>query len=141
MLLMLPAAAATMQRMAKSFHVGVKALIVRKERILLLRSQSFWDLPGGRIEGAESPLETLERELNEELPGIRDIEIGALLGWQRARQYRHKDHALLLVAFRVDAHVPDPIRLSVEHDHAEWVQIACAREILEHVAIDWSRID
>ena len=49
------------------FQVGVKAL-VRDEtgQILLVREttheQSYWDIPGGRMEPGEDLLQTLERE-------------------------------------------------------------------------------
>ena len=54
------------------FQVGVKAL-VRDEtgRILLVREtayeQSYWDIPGGRMEPGEDLLQTLVRELSEEI--------------------------------------------------------------------------
>jgi ADP-ribose pyrophosphatase YjhB (NUDIX family) len=55
------------------FQVGIKALITDSDgRILLLQSQAKdgterWDLPGGRMDENESFMQTLSRELIEEI--------------------------------------------------------------------------
>ena len=67
------------------FHLGVKALLFGENgEMLLLRlnpkkfdlsadeNQVIWDLPGGRINRGETPLEALRREVFEET-GIREI--------------------------------------------------------------------
>lgn len=67
------------------FHLGVKALLFReKGEMLLLRlnpkkfdltadgDQVIWDLPGGRINRGETPLDALRREVFEET-GITEI--------------------------------------------------------------------
>ena len=67
------------------FHLGVKALLFREDgSMLLLRlnpkkfdlsadeDQVIWDLPGGRINRGETPLDALRREVFEET-GIREI--------------------------------------------------------------------
>ncbi len=50
---------------------SVKALLQHKGKYLILREQmhkgDVWDLPGGKIEYGESPIEALKRELKEEL--------------------------------------------------------------------------
>lgn len=47
----------------------VSGIIIKDNKILLVtsRDQSFYWTPGGKIEGAESAAEALERELKEEL--------------------------------------------------------------------------
>jgi 8-oxo-dGTP diphosphatase len=49
----------------------------RGELLLLLRDDkpeipypNTWDLPGGHVEGNESPRECISREMAEELPGL-----------------------------------------------------------------------
>lgn len=63
-------------------HAAVKAVIMDGGRFLVLRQRTavgdFWDLPGGRMEHGESPLEALRREIVEET-GL-DVEIGEMLG-------------------------------------------------------------
>jgi 8-oxo-dGTP diphosphatase len=52
-------------------------LNARGEVLLLLRDNkpgipypNTWDLPGGHVEGSESPSECIRREMDEELPGL-----------------------------------------------------------------------
>jgi 8-oxo-dGTP pyrophosphatase MutT (NUDIX family) len=130
--------------MSKSFLIGAKGLLFNNGNILLLRdSRQFWDLPGGRIDADESPIQALSRELTEELPGIRDISIGPLVGWHRARNFSpKKDHSLMLLIFLVTAQVPEPVKLSHEHDHAEWMSIERAKSVSVQMAnIDWDRVE
>jgi 8-oxo-dGTP pyrophosphatase MutT (NUDIX family) len=56
------------------FQIGIKGLIRNGEgKILLLKipawggSPSYWDMPGGRMEPGESFIQTLQRELREEI--------------------------------------------------------------------------
>ncbi len=123
----------------RSFHVGIKGLIVRDGRFLLLRNGSFEDLPGGRIDDRENPIETLRRELAEELPGIRDVQVGPLLGCDRVADLR-EDLSLFIVVYEVAAELPDPIALSPEHDHAEWAPLELAKERLAQMPIEWDRV-
>lgn len=58
-----------------NFRLGVYALVLCDGHVVLIRKAKGpytgqWDLPGGRIEFGESPLEALERELMEET-GLR----------------------------------------------------------------------
>ena len=123
----------------RSFHVGIKGLIVRDDRFLLLRHGSFRDLPGGRIDDRENPIETLRRELAEELPGIQKVRVGQLLGCDRVADLR-EDLSLFIVVYEVAAELPDPISLSPEHHYAEWAPLELAKEMLAHMPVDWDRI-
>jgi 8-oxo-dGTP pyrophosphatase MutT (NUDIX family) len=58
-----------------SLH-GVKCVITDGDMLLLVRhtyGRACWDLPGGRIERAEPPVEAAAREMREEL-GLRDAD-------------------------------------------------------------------
>ena len=50
---------------------AVKALIQKEEKILVLETEAgeetYWVLPGGKVEYGEHPMQTLEREIEEEL--------------------------------------------------------------------------
>lgn len=63
-------------------YAAVKALVVDGEKFLLLKQsvggEIFWDLPGGRVQFGESPLEGLRREGCEELG--QDLQVGRPLG-------------------------------------------------------------
>ena len=123
----------------RRFHVGVKALIVRDGCILALTSGSLRDLPGGRIDDAETSRDALVRELREELPGIRNVRIGALLGCERVLDLRD-DLSLFIVVYRVEADLPEPIALSAEHSGADWLPLDAARQAFANVPVDWSQL-
>src|SRR5262245_41047095 len=106
----------------RGFHVGIKALIVRDGRVLSLVDRTFGDLPGGRIDDGETSREALLRELSEELPGIRNVRIGALLGAERVADLGD-DLSLFVAVYHVEADLPEPLVLSAEHSRAEWLPL------------------
>lgn len=60
---------------------SVKALIRKSETYLFIKCSAHkntWDLPGGKIEYGEEPLDALRREVKEEV-GL-NIKIGKLAG-------------------------------------------------------------
>ena len=62
-------------------HLGVYGLIVKDDKIVLINKMGGpysgkLDLPGGTIEFSETPIDTLKRELNEEVGiDIKEFEI------------------------------------------------------------------
>ena len=57
--------------MKKHEHVGVYALIIKNDSVLLIKKArgpytGQWDLPGGKLEFGEEPLDGLYREIQEE---------------------------------------------------------------------------
>lgn len=122
------------------FNVGIKGVIVHDGKVLLVKGEkegrNFWDAPGGRIDDNETIQETLMRELNEELPGIQNVEIRELLSAFRVPGMPLGDRGLVLLFYRVTAEFPDEITLSDEHDYFEWVpvnelEVKAARGIAE----------
>ncbi len=110
----------------KKFYVGVKGIVQDPVRGLLLlhrdyKSGDYWDIPGGRMDGDEDFADTLKRELGEELPGIEVKEVRELLGAFRLPKDIEEGTSLVLLYFRVEATLPDPIILSEEHESYAWV--------------------
>ena len=123
--------------MHSDFHVSVKAVLTDGPEWLILRTTNSSELPGGRIELGETPTAALSRELYEELPGICDIKIGELVGWHLYDNYEVEGKNLFVLIFKVQAKLPRPIRLSAEHESAEWLSVATAKEVLSEFQICW----
>ena len=55
-------------KLSDFFPVSVKGIIIDDGRIILLKNErEEWDFPGGKIQLNNSPIETLKREIKEEL--------------------------------------------------------------------------
>ena len=110
----------------KAFNVGIKGVITRSDGAVLLlkknEAKSFWEVPGGRIDGNESIEQTLEREIQEELPGSSDIKIDRILCAHRLPKDIAKDVSLMLIYYQVSVTLPDVIKLSEEHTDYTWIQ-------------------
>ncbi len=116
----------------KTFNVGVKALILKDEKILILQdsgAKGYWKVPGGRIDADESIEATLKRELKEELPNISDIQIKDLVCAERVpHNIDGADHSLVLLFYEVEATVPGDLELDDEHSDHEWVDLQIAAD-------------
>ena len=107
----------------KTFHIGIKAVIVADDMVLLLQRQDrwnglSWECPGGRMEDNANIEQTLRRELDEELPGIAQVTVGPLLHAGQTTQ----DWAgigLMLLFYRVQATIP-VVTVSDEHLAHTW---------------------
>ena len=49
---------------------AISGLVIRDEKLLLVRKNETWILPGGKPEKKESEIECLCREFKEELPSV-----------------------------------------------------------------------
>lgn len=126
----------------KKFYVGVKGFITKDGKILLLQKagEGFWEAPGGRIDGDETIEEALSRELHEEVPNIKDIEIKDILGAHRLQKDIDGDTSLVLMYYLVRADIDGEPELSDEHDDYMWAdrdealkRMVDKREIIESV--------
>ena len=71
------------------FVYRVAGIALRPGEVLIHRAETddFWALPGGRVEFFESSLDTLKREMQEEL-GV-DVHVGRLL-WVVENFFKHE---------------------------------------------------
>lgn len=127
------------------FFVGIKALIVKDRKVLLLaagpselsstqRKEIFWDLPGGKIESGENVEDTLRREVSEEL-GIekKDLIINNIFeaSVSNFKTSHGVDVPLLLITFECGLRGNgDSFKLTDEHSSFKWFEIDEARKIL-----------
>jgi 8-oxo-dGTP diphosphatase len=117
--------AAQEKRMGKDprrMAVALKAIISHEDKVLLLRRSrreelftEMWDIPGGRMEWGEEPLEALRREILEETGGEADI-LAPVSVWQfQARP----DLQVIGITFRCVWRGGE-VRLGPEHDAFRW---------------------
>ncbi|HWF89207.1 MAG TPA: NUDIX domain-containing protein [Pyrinomonadaceae bacterium] len=107
----------TMRFAHTRFTVTAGAVIFNDKREVLLlkhrfRAGSGWGLPGGFMEQGEQPIDTLRRELREEIGlEIEDVEFFAARSFRKPKQVE--------VLFRGRANV-DVKSLTIEVERAEW---------------------
>lgn len=109
---------------SKTFFVGVKGIIVREDKILLLKKSGdrvFWDAPGGKIDGRETIEQALLRELREELPSVKDVVMGKLLHALVLDRDIKDDVGLSLLFYKIDVTIEGDIALSNEHSEYKWM--------------------
>ena len=110
----------------KKFNVGIKGVICREDGSVLLlkknQAESFWEVPGGRVDNTESIEETLLRELQEELPGVMDVRIKRILCAHRLPKDIGEDLGLMLIYYEVACKLPVPVQISDEHSEYRWVK-------------------
>jgi 8-oxo-dGTP diphosphatase len=116
----------------KTFFVGVKSIIVRDGKVLLVRhatKRDFWDTPGGRIDDDETILQTLERELREELPNVTNFEVKRLVHAHRIPRDIEGEVSLVLLFHEVAAEFDGEPQISEEHTEARWFTLEQAQEV------------
>jgi 8-oxo-dGTP pyrophosphatase MutT (NUDIX family) len=122
----------------QNYNVGIKAAIIRDDKLLLLKDAkgNFWDLPGGRMDDDETTMQTLARELSEELPGVEVHKVGGIITAYRVPGVEFENGSgLLLIVYRVDAEFDgENILLSDEHTESKWVTFDEALTLDSHVA-------
>ncbi|GLX92537.1 NUDIX domain-containing protein [Herbidospora sp. NBRC 101105] len=94
------------------FPVSVKGVVVRDDRVLLLRNErDEWELPGGRLERGEDPAGCLAREIGEETGWQADV--GPILDSWQYHVFEGAD--VLIVTYGVTVATDQPPVLSHEH--------------------------
>ncbi len=107
----------------KLFNVGIKAIIKRDDKVLIVHStEDYWEVPGGRMDGNETIEQALQRELKEELLNIESSQMHELLHAVRVHKDIKENVSLVLIFYRVTAEFRgEEPELSDEHDEYKWV--------------------
>jgi 8-oxo-dGTP diphosphatase len=120
----------------KTFYVGIKGVIVKDGKVLVLRPNAAqgrhdnWEVPGGRIDDDESIEQTLNRELLEEVPNIKNVRIREILHAFRLNKDIEGDKSLFLVYYRVTADFDGDPQISDEHVDWKWIDLNEAKELM-----------
>lgn len=105
-------------------RVTAKAIIIDEGRVLMLCDQKgLWELPGGKVEFGEHPIDALKRELIEELT-IKDVRVGKLFDVKDfvvELPLAHYQFIVLIFLCDID---PSNIKSSNEHSRYRWMSMA-----------------
>jgi 8-oxo-dGTP pyrophosphatase MutT (NUDIX family) len=95
-----------------AFPVSVKGVLVRAGRVLLLENErDEWELPGGKLEPGEQPVDCVAREITEETGLL--VTAGPILdAWQ---YHIRAGHDVLIVTYGCHPASDRPPVLSHEH--------------------------
>jgi mutator protein MutT len=102
------------------------AIIHRHGKVLICRRRpgdrlgGYWEFPGGKRERDETPLQTLQRELREEL-GIQVTPLRQL----PSIEYDYPDLRIRLVPFLCDHCSAEPVPIGCEQ--AIWIEVSALR--------------
>ena len=122
----------------EQYDVGVKALIVRRKRLLVVRraDHGVWEVPGGRVNYDEDILATLRREIGEELPGAKATKIGHIVHAEQSAFRLPHGNRLLLLFFPVKVGFSRHGQsISSEHVDIRWVSSAELNELNLHTTV------
>ncbi|AHY43559.1 NUDIX domain-containing protein [Stutzerimonas decontaminans] len=114
---------------AATLTIAVACLFDERGRILVVRKRGtrFFMLPGGKAEVGETPLQTLQRELHEELDLRLDETNLEALGHFRAPAANEPGHQVEADVFM--GRLPHPVKVQAELEEMSWLELApCTRE-------------
>jgi len=109
----------------KTFYVGIKGIILKDNKVLLLKTGhrdkgDFWEVPGGRINDDETIEQALMREVKEEVPNIKSVVMHDVVDAYRVPRDIDGDKSLVLIFYKVSAEFDGEPSLSEEHVEWKW---------------------
>ena len=107
-----PMSTAPRDNEAYRFPVSVKGVVLRRGRVVLLQNErDEWELPGGRLEAGEDPMDCVVREIREEL-GL-DVTVAGIVDSWTYEVLPGREVVIVTYGCRLDGH--DEIEISAEH--------------------------
>lgn len=119
-------------------YVAQKALLVNPQgKVLVVKSSrpngagDWWDFPGGQMEPGETPLETLEREVCEEIGVSIDSSKSRLFYSLTTKGFGSMADEDVLKLFYI---VPDRIEdIALSHEHVDWMLVDPRQPLAEEI--------
>ena len=118
------------------FRVAVKSFIINDNNELLILKRSkdaghmaeIWEIPGGRLELGEDPLEGIKRETQEETGLSIDV-----LHPLTVRHFTRKDGQIInLISFLCKLKENNTVSLSKEHTDHKWVKLSNEEDLKKY---------
>ncbi len=101
---------------------AVNAIIINeKQQILLVKKRTVWILPGGKPLANEADVICLQRELKEELPGLKRVKIVKYIATLTGAKTPHTKKELRVKLYLVKINPHSEITPAAEIKQAEWV--------------------
>ncbi len=101
---------------------AVNAVIINaKEQILLVRKRAVWILPGGKPLPNEADVICLQRELKEELPGLKQVKVTKYITTLNGTKTPHTHKELRVKVYVVQISPRSEITSAAKIKQAEWV--------------------
>lgn len=101
--------------------VAQKAIVVKDNKILITKDVNekvVWELPGGRLDETEKPMDGIKREIREEL-GV-ECEVKGI--FYIDRMYHARDNQWMLVIYYIVELLSEDFKVDpVEVDEMQWV--------------------
>lgn len=117
----------------KEKSVGAIVLNNKNQVLLIWQTQNkFWEFPKGKNEEDENELETLKREVKEEI-GVEKFSL--FKNFREKTKYWYRRPGGTLIEKEVIFYLirtGEPIKLSSEHNKYKWVDIDEAITLLKH---------
>lgn len=108
---------------AKAFIVNDGNLLLLKRRPNDVQMPSIWEVPGGRLDIGENPVEGLKREILEET----GLDVGIICPFNVNHFQRKDGQTITMLVFLCKADGREVI-LSEEHTEFEWVPVEKSKE-------------
>lgn len=123
----------------ENFRIAVKSFIVNNNNELLLIKRrendvhfpGAWEIPGGRLEPGEDPIQGLIRETKEET----NLDIEVLNSMQVLHFTRQDKENITMIIFLAKP-LSKNIKLSEEHTEYVWININEAKSIINEKFFD-----
>jgi 8-oxo-dGTP diphosphatase len=122
-----------MEEIFTTYQVGVKGIIFNSEgKVLVLFKKAIqkWDVPGGRTRQGETLLESLDRELKEEILNLKDYKVIKTFNASKIEKAN-----LVLIYHKIEADLKE-VKLSEEHESYKWISYDDIDELEKEHPID-----